>query len=607
MTAPPMAPASYLPSTNGKKPVPYSIQKRIQCQQLETSLWNDRSSFDAMWKQQSRFILPGRARFSTSDTNKGQNQNQDIIDCTATEAAGTCSAGMHSGITSPARPWFQLSTGDPELNEQDEVKEYLYEVRHRMLTAMSKSNFYEVLPVVYSDIAVFGTGAFSIMEDDETAFRCFDYPVGSFACANDKRRKIRTFVRRFRLQVWQIVEEWGDIDREGRPNFLRGDPTTISLNVQQLYRQANVAQWIDLCHIIQPNVSYDGVKIESEYKRFEEVYYESGTTAGRYTSNDPVGLLSHSGYDEFPVMVPRWDKAGDDVYGTNCPGRTSLGDIKQLQLGERRIMQAIEKMINPPLIAPTRLQNTRVSVLPGDVNYDDSREGSPGLRAMYQVQFDVSKLEAKQEQLRTRIKESFKANLFLAIISDSTDKTATEVNEIKEEKLLAIGPTLERINDDILNPSIDRIFAIMDRKGMLPPPPELLQGQQLKVEYISIMAQAQRMIGLGALERTASFVAQLAQTDPTALDVFDSEQAVREHGEATGIPPKVLRSPEAVAAIREARAKNEAQQQAAQNVPGIASALKDAGQPTDPNSPLAKLLGNQNARSTLNATQQPIQ
>ncbi len=606
MTAPPMPPVSYLPSTNGKKPVPYSIQKRIQCQQLEQSLWADRASFDAMWKQQSRFILPGRARFSTSETNKGQNQNQDIIDSTATEAAGTCAAGMHSGMTSPARPWFKLVIDDDELMQEDDVKQYLHEVETRMQAVMIQSNFYEVLPRLYEDLAVFGTGAFSIMEDEQTVFRCYDYPLGTFACANDRRREVRTFVRRFRLQVWQIVQEWGDIDAEGRPNFLRGDDTTISLNVQQLYRRGDVAQWIDLCHIIQPNVSYDGIKIESEYKKFEEIYYEWGSSTGPYTANDKVGFLSHSGYDEFPVIVARWGKSGDDVYGTQCPGRTALGDVKQLQMGERRKMQAIDKMVNPPLIAPMRLQNSKVTSLPGDVNYDDSREGSPGVRPLFQLQFDVSKLEAVQEQLRERIKVTFKSNLFLAVISDTTDKTATEVNEMKEEKLLSIGPTLERVTDDVLDPSVHRIFWIMTRQGRLPDVPEVLRDKTYTVQYTSIMAQAQRMIGIGAIERTASFVAQLAQADPTVLDVFDSVQAVREHGDSTGIPPKVLRSPEDVQAIQADRAKQQAQQQAAQNAPGIASALKDAGSPTDPNSPLAKLLGNQNARTTLNATQQPV-
>ena len=100
------------------------------------------------------------------DNNKGTKRNQNIIDSTATEAAGTCSAGMHSGVTNPSRPWYKLTVTDPDLMEQDDVKQYLHTVETRMQAAMLKSNFYKVLPTLYLDLCVFGTGAFSIMEDD---------------------------------------------------------------------------------------------------------------------------------------------------------------------------------------------------------------------------------------------------------------------------------------------------------------------------------------------------------------------------------------------------------------------------------------------------------
>ena len=350
-------------------------------------------------------------------------------------------------------------------------------------------------------------------------------------------------------------------------------------------------------------MSYDGVKIESQYKRFEEIYYEQGASEGSHKNGD-VGILSHSGYDEFPVIVGRWEKTGEDVYGTNCPGRAVLGDVKQLQLGEKRSAQAIEKMVNPPLIGPSRLMNAKVSVLPGDITYDDTRDGTAGLRPTYQVNFDVSKLEMKQEQLRQRIRAVMKADLFLGITQSERTKTATEVDEMKEEKLLALGPVLGQINDDVLDPGIDRIFGIMARKGLFPDPPDVLQGQDVRVEYVSIAALAQRIVGLAALERTLSFAGQAVQISPDSVDVVDFDELLREHIEAGGSPPKVARSADAVAQIRDQRAKMQAQQQAAQNAPGLAGAAKDIAS-IPPDSPLASMFGGQNARNALNVTQQP--
>ncbi len=587
----------------------YGIEKRKHCEMIRSVLWTERSSFDSHWMDLSRYILPRRARFTTSDTNKGDKRNQNIIDGSATEAAGICSAGMHSGVTSPARPWFRLTIPNVDLREDPEIKDWLHTVETRMQSVMIRSNFYKVLPTLYGDLAVFGTGAFMIAEDDETVVRCYDFPLGTYACANDSRREVRTFCRLFRWTVGQIVEKWGNLDKDtGLADFQRGEDTNLSVTVQDEWKRGNVATWIDLVHLVQPNVSYDGQKIEAKYKRYEEVYYELGGSNGGNYSEGTAGILEHAGYDEFPVILGRWDKSGEDVYGTSCPGMSALGDIKQLQLGEKRSAQAIEKMVNPPLVGPPELQTMKVSVLPGDITYSQARDAANALRPIYQVNFDVSKLEQKQEQLRNRIRSTFKADLFLMLTqSQDTQKTATEINERHEEKLLAIGPVLEQLNDDVLDPAIDRIFGIMVRKGLIPDPPESLQGQALQVEYVSIMATAQKMIALSSLERTASFVGQVAQFDPSALDVIDIDQLIREHGEATGVPPKVLRSAAQIAQIRADRQKAQQMQQAAENIPNIAAGVKDLGAPTDPNSPLAKLLGGQNARNTLNATQKPPQ
>lgn len=580
---------------------------RKHCDRLRAVLWTQRASFDSHWGDLSRNILPRRVRFTTSENNKGDKRNQNIIDSTATEAAGTCAAGMHSGITSPSRPWFKLALGDKNLMEEPEVKEYLHAVEERMQQLMVLSNFYGVLPVVYADMCVFATGAFAIMEDPETAFRCYDFPLGTFAVANDARREVSTFARQYQLTVDNLVELYGNLDEHGKADFQRGEPTNLSVTVQNLWTRGEYTAWVDVCEVIRPNRAYDGQKMESRYKKYEQIVYEMGTSAGGHKDGD-AGVLAHAGFDEFPIMVGRWDKGGEDVYGTSCPGMVALGDIKQLQLMERRTAQGYEKMINPPLTAPPELMNAKVSVLPGDITYAATREGQQGLRPTYQVDFDIAKAEAKMDRLRDKIERAFKVHLFAMLSqSDRRDITAREVDELHEEKLLGLGPLLERVNDDILDRSINRIFAICERAGQFPEPPDVLQGMRLTIEYVSWAATAQKLVGVQSLERTAAFVGQVAQFSPDALDVIDIDELVREHADATGAPPKVTRTEEDVAAIRQQRAQAQQMQQAAENLPSMASAAADLGNtPADPNSILGKLLGGQNAKATLRATSQPM-
>ena len=602
----------------GATPRGRAISKRQRCELLRGQLTPERATFVAHWAELSRFILPRRARFVHTDTNKGDKRNSAIIDSTATEAAGTLSAGMMSGVTSPARPWFRLTLPDPDLAEQDDAKDWLFEVQRRMETVFLHSNLYKHLPILYGDIGVFGTSAMAVMEDDESVIRCYDFPVGRFLIANDHKLRVRTFVDVFSLSVQQMVERWGDVDESGRANFQRGEPTTLSLAVQRMYASGNRVAWIPIVHVVQPNISYDGAKIEAKYKKYEDLYYELGTASANQSDVNQYGLLEHGGFDEFPILVARWEVSGEDVYATNCPGMKALGDVKQLQTGEKRSAQAIEKSISPPLTGPSRLMNVKVSVLPGDVTYDDVRDGQLGIRPIYQFDFakGIQELEAKQQTVRLRIQRVFKEDLFLMLSqSDRREITAREIDERHEEKLLALGPVLEQLNQDVLDPLIDRVFAIMLRKGLIPPAPESIQGEPLRVEYVSIMAQAQKQVGLAGLERFSSFVAQIAQTAPDIVDNVDDTELVAQYADATGVPPKILRHADQVAQIRDQRAQQQRAQQMAENAPKMAGAAQSLSQtPTGQNpalggsdSALQALLAKSTARKTIGATQQPPQ
>lgn len=584
--------------------------KRQRAEMLRGQLELERASFIPVWQDCNNFILPQRGRFQVTDVNKGNRRNLAIIDSTGTLAARVCSAGMVAGITSPARPWFELTTPSPELAEQADVKAWLHEVAEILRGIFLRSNFYNEIPTLYGDIATFGTGAMLVMEDEEDVIRCYDFPVGSYAVGNDYRRQIRLFSRVFRLSVQQVVERWGQIDQTtGKPNFMDGRASTISLSVQNLWHNGSRQAWIDLAHIIQPNLSYDGQKIDATFKRFEELYYEIGTPSNVFSDKDGIGLLAHSGYDEFPVLVARWETSGEDVYGTNWPGLTALGDIKQLQTGAKRIAQAVEKMINPPMTGPAALRSAAASILPGNITYSDVSQGQLGFRPVHEVNFGtaIGPMNENLQETRNRIKEAYFVNLFLMLEqSDRREFTATEIMERKEEKLLVVGPVLEQVSQDVLNPIIARTYSAAYRRGMIPQPPEALHNQQLVPIYVSVMAQAQKQSGLSGLERFAGMLGQLVQISPDAIDNFDSDEFVGEYSEGAGIPPKIIRPEDAVAAIRDQRQKAQQAAQAAENAPKVAGAVKDlASSPTDGNTALAALVGSAHARQTVNATANP--
>jgi hypothetical protein len=162
--------------------------------------------------------------------------------------------------------------------------------------------------------------------------------------------------------------------------------------------------------------------------------------------------------------------------------------------------------------------------------------------------------------------------------SDRRQITAREIDERHEEKLLALGPVLEQLNQDSNDPLIDIAFDIHMRQGLIPPPPEEVQGSDLKVEYISMMAQAQKLVGIGGVERFAGFVMQAAQVDPSVLQKVNADQMIDVYADMTSVPPSIVRTDEQVSEMRQAQAAQQAKQQQMMMVKEASAAAKNLSQ-----------------------------
>lgn len=518
-----------------------TLKERLtkQLGQLET----ERNSFEPHWRDLSDFINPRGSRFLTSDVNRGDRRNTKIVDPTASMANRTLSSGMMSGITSPARPWFRLATPDPAMMNYGPVKQWLEVVQNRMNDMFNKSNLYQSLPIMYSSLGTYGTAAMAVLEDNEDIIRTYPFPLGSFYIANSPRLSVDTAYRKFSMTVRQLVMEFG-IDK-------------VSSSVKGMWESGTYEKWIDVVHAVYPNMDRDTGKLDAKNKRVKSVYYEE--------SGDSDKVLRESGFDDFPILAPRWEVNGEDVYGSSCPGMLALGQVKALQLEQRRKSQLIDKATNPPMVGPSSLKNQRVSLLPGDITYIDQMSSQDGFKPAYLVNPNTADLLADIQDTRSIINSSYFVDLFMMLQNVNTRSMPVEaVIEMKEEKLLMLGPVLERLNDEFLDPLIDRAFSIMVSKNLLPQPPDVMQGMPLRIEYISVMAQAQKSIGLGSLERFVGFVGGLAQAKPEALDKINVDQAIDSYAEMSGVSPTVVVPAEDVQQIREDRQQQVQQQQAMQ-------------------------------------------
>jgi hypothetical protein len=546
--------------------------KRTRYETLAAALWTERASFDSHWRELGDYFMPRRTRFWSGDRNRGDKRNQNIIDSTARFSARTLSSGLHSGLTSPARPWLKLTTPDQSLAELPHVKVWLDLVTKRILTLFATTNLYNVLPLVYLDMGIFGTAAMSMVSDTKDLFRCYSYPIGSYALGMDERGLVATFVRRYEMTVRQIVKQFG-VKEDGRTI----DWSRISRTVKDCWARGDYETAVEVTWLVKPNDYQDRGRLESRYAMpFVSCYWE--------WSNDHQTFLRESGFETFPIMAPRWDITGEDTYGTDCPGMTALPDNKQLQIMQKRKGQAIEKQVNPPLSGPSSLRTQKTSLLPGDVTYVDVREGMQGLRPIHEVAINLADMTNDMAQVQYRIQRAFYEDLFLMLarsdeMRGTQPPTAREIDERHEEKLLALGPVLERTNDELLDPIVDRSYHLMEAAGLFPPPPQELQGVRLKVEYISILAQAQKLVGVVGQDRLLQTGAVLAQTfGPAVVDKFNVNRIIDNYGDMLGTDPQIIRSDEEADALGAQRARQQQMQAGAENAALAAKAAKDASQ-----------------------------
>lgn len=499
------------------------------------------------YQELAELIQPRAGRFNAKK-DRGEKKQGRIYDNTATIALRTLAAGMHAGMSSPSRQWFRLTVDNQGIADISEVKAWLFEVQKRMQYVFANSNFYKSLHSSYEELGLFGTSATLILEDEKDVIRCHTMTAGEYMIAVNGRGEVDTLYREFEMTVAEMVSRFGY--------------DNCSRQVKRLYDKREMDEVFTVVHAIEPRKDYSPEKKDNQNMPFASVYFEQGSK----------GFLRESGFEENPILAPRWQVVSGDAYGRS-PGMEVLGDVKQLQHEQLFKGKAISKQVDPPLQAPIETKTTGVNSVPNGVTFV-ANTSNGGIRSAYEVNLNLSYLLQDIQDVRMRINSTFYKDLFLMLAgSDRRQITAREVEERHSEKMLMLGPVLENVSSEQLDRAIERTYAIMERKGLIPEPPEVLQGIPLKIEYVSMLAQAQKAVGIGAINQMIGQVSMAAQMNPESLDKFDFDEAIDQSADMLGINPNLVKSKDEVMQIRHNRMM---QQQMAQQQQAMVEAANTA-------------------------------
>ena len=500
------------------------------------TLKNERSEWEAEWRNISLYLLPGRGIFTgLSRPNKRKLTSPKVINTIGEDALYVLTSGMHGGLTSPSRPWFKLGWQDANLEKVEALKAWLQDCQERLHAALHLSNFYSVINSFYIEYAGFGTGSTYVGHDtgdDLVPFRFELLTAGEYVFSTGADGRPDQYFRVVFMSERQLVQKFGGT-REQQSRVAKNEAAADSTfySVLECVRKE---RWRDF-----------------NYKRYFFLLQSSHVS----TSSTLENPLKTDGFHEFPYPLARWNTIGSDDYGIG-PGSRSLPDVKRLQEMEKSFLMATHKTINPPLNVPARMRG-KLNTLPGGYNYYANPNET--VNELYQVRFDFNGVSAAVERVEQRIQRNFFNDIFLTAARDpnATPYKATEVNAREQEKMLRLGPVIERLQHEFLQPLIERCFNIMLRKQLLPalPPDLAMLAGDYEIKLISPLATAQRSVALQGINSFMAFIGNAAQFDQQILDNVDVDMAAREYADITGVEIGVLRPQEEVQKLRAEREK----------------------------------------------------
>ena len=534
----------------------------------------ERTNCESHWQDIAEVCSPRKMNFVGYRT-PGEKRMNKIYDSTGIQAVEMLAAGLHGMATNPSSKWFSLkvvnqrvenpdgSGNTIDINEHPQVQKCLSDVEQIIWSRLYApgTNFTTALHEVYLDLSAFGTAILFVGQqtDGGLLFEC--RPLAECLIAEGSDGKVDTVFRKSEFtvrQMWQLQNIMG---------------WKVSDEVKDLYNEQKYDDKVTVIHAVYPREERDPARRDNENMEWASCYFE----------HKAMHKSQESGFQEFPYQVARWSKYAPEIYGRG-PGQTALPDVKMLQAMSLTKIKLMQKTADPPLWLKDDGVVGQTRTIPGGINY---WRGNPNDGVMLQpvnmggLQYIIQDIELLKEQIR----KTFYADMMR--MQDRANMTATEVVQRTTEMMRLFGPLIGRLESEMLGPLIDRVFGILSREGLLPEPPELIQGSDSVVEFVSPVATAQRQTQADSIMQVMQMVGvfgpdvamQIAQKN------LDVDRLFRWLWDLFNNDPDLLRSQEEIAQAAQAEQAQMAMQMGQQgaNVAETGTrALNNAAQAVGP-------------------------
>lgn len=525
-----------------------------------------RAPFESDWRLIKENIAPFFGKWlggTSSQVNEYEEQldYSFITDSTPLHAVQTAADGLHGAVTASDRQWFNFYLGSYSRegeNISPESKQWITNVQDAVRDALSRSNFYTVIYLLYEELLVCGNGLMTIDADEENIVRFTVHTAGTYWFVTNNTGSIDQVFIRHCMQAKDIAEKYGF---DESPDI-----------VKQCLRTGSETRVFPVMECIQP-WNYMGDSSPSN-----EIGYTYESVIFLETGGDGDSIITKEPFRTKPFVAATWADPGNGTYSRTSPGHDTLPDVMQLHKVVTDINDAVAWQVNPAFIAPDSLFREHRNIHPGDII---TTEGDPkaSLNPVMTPSFDINGAFALRDSLQDSVNKGFYVDKFLLVANRTRQITAAEVYALEGERDAILNPIISRIGDNVLYYALVRTYDIIAYEwNILDEPPEDIAGMQLFPYFTGDVAESQRSRRTTSrISATLNLIAQAAQLDPLVLQYYDIYKLLKYADEGGVTVEGVLKNENEAEQIQQAAMEQQQQAAQAQQMQGALQAANVAG------------------------------
>ena len=494
------------------------------------NLKSGRADFDSYYQTLHNYFYVEGANITTKK-NKGAEINM-LLDATSLNSGDVLASGLANYLTPEASKWVFLQHSNPALRDNKEVKQWCQDTTEEVLFTLSRSNFYNQMPIFYKASGVYGTAGLFCEKDFDDGVRFYNIPINKLYLTEDARERPNEFYLKFEYTAEQAISRFGD---------------ACSDEIKECYATGrnNDKKFEFIC--------YFGKRLERDPRKID-------------TANMPVRMvwvdaktrkkMAESGFNSMPCVAHRFYKQPQIVYGYS-PAMKALPYVRLVNTMTDTILRSSMKQADPAFALPDDAFLGIPNFNPRQINYYQRGKLSPKddifpIGNYGNLAIGLNELQYYQAQ----IEKLMFVDTFQAFQAITKQMTVPEVMERISEKMTLLGPAVGRYMNDVLQPLIEKVVLILYENNSLPRLPDvMMQDPNFEVKFVGRLVQTQRQSELNNIVNAIALSGQIAQFKPEVLDKINADEAINDIFDISGVSARILNSDVEVQQIRKARAE----------------------------------------------------